>query len=177
MAQVDPASRSEALQLLQSLGASHRLLRHGEIVSEVATAISDILTRLQVQHDRLLVIVGAALHDVGKIVLPQELEGDGNRHEAEGEILLLQHGLSSKLARVCRTHGAWDDKTVAFEERLIALADHIWKGTRDEHLESLVTKTVAELLKISDWEAFVLLDVELERIASDATNRLARSQS
>ena len=63
MALPEPASRAEALDLLRALGASHRLIRHGEIVSEVANEISNALARLGVASDQVLVVVGAALHD------------------------------------------------------------------------------------------------------------------
>lgn len=172
----DPRSLVEALNLLRSLGAPPRLVLHGEIVSEVAAAISHTTTRLGVTHDELFVVVGAALHDAGKIAHPEELTGTGREHEPAGEQLLLQHGLSPRLAKVCRTHGSWDQEAVSLEELLIAMADHLWKGTRGEQIERLVIDHVATRLGLDRWETFLRLDPVFEQIAADAPSRLARAR-
>ena len=83
--------------------------------------------------------------------------------------------MSPRLARVCRTHGAWDGPEVTVEERLIALADGLWWGRRDERLESLVGADVALQLGVDRWRAFLTLDPELEQIAAGAPSRLARA--
>src|SRR5690349_10343281 len=65
---------ADALALLRELGGSPRLLRHHELVLEAAVAITDALARkLGARFDAGLVQVGAALHDVGKLVHPDEL--------------------------------------------------------------------------------------------------------
>ena len=58
-----------ALGLLERLGAPHRLVRHHALVAEAAQQILDDLGDLARGVDRELVLVGAALHDAGKILL------------------------------------------------------------------------------------------------------------
>lgn len=173
----DPISTADALELLRQLGAPPRLMRHGELVSQVATQISDAFSRLGVVHNGILVATGAALHDAGKIVHPNELQGLGSNHEAAGEQLLLSRGLSAKLSRICRTHGQWEGTEVSFDERLVALADHVWKGTRNESLEKLVMQDVARRLGIEPWEVFLEIDPQLEQIAAGASVRVASART
>ena len=172
----DPSSREEALHLLRALGAKPRLVLHGATVSEVAVEVSTLLTRLGVKIDEVLVVTGAVLHDAGKIIHPEELDGPGRRHEDAGERLLQAHGVSPRLARVCRTHGAWDGPEVTLEEQIVALGDNLWCGRRTERLESLVGEAVSSQLGLDRWEAFLKLDPEYERIAAGASDRLARAQ-
>ena len=173
----EPRSREEALHLLRGLGAPTRLFRHGEIVSEVAVEIATVLTRLGVPVDEVFAAVGAALHDAGKISHPEEMTGPGHEHEEGGERLLIAQGVSLRLARVCRTHGAWDGPEVTVEERLIALADNLWRGRREERLEGLVVDDVACQLGVDRWQAFLMLESALDRIAAGASARLARAQA
>lgn len=172
----DPSSAQAALALLRSLGAPQRLVMHGEIVSEVATHISCDLSKLGVEHDTALVVAGAALHDIGKIIYSEELYHPGREHEAAGERLLLDNGLSATLARVCRAHGKWDEAATSLEELLIAVADHLWKGTRCEQLEMLIIAEVSKRLLIDRWDAFLRLDPVFERIAAGGVERLARAK-
>jgi hypothetical protein len=173
----DPKSVSAALDFLRSLGAPPRLIRHSEIVAEVAVQISSGLTRLDVKHDEAFIAVAAALHDAGKIVHREELTGPGRLHESAGEKYLLSHDISPRLARVCRTHGSWNGAHVTLEEHLIALADHIWKGTRGEQIEKLIVEDVAARLCVDGWEALLMLDPELEKIAAAGSERLARARA
>jgi len=175
MTHTDPADRHAALQLLRELGAPQRLVRHGEIVSEVAALISDMMSRHGVEHDAALVVVGAVLHDAGKVIHPEELVGPGGEDGAAGERLLLHHGLSARLARVCRTHGSWDLGDIELEDLLVALADHLWKGERGDEIERLIVERVAPRLRITRWEAFLRLDPVFEEIAADGPARLARA--
>jgi hypothetical protein len=65
---------------------------------------------------------------------------------------------------------------VSFEELLVALADKLWKGKREQALEKKVIETAAAKLGRGFWDVFVELDTCFERIASDGTERLARSE-
>lgn len=171
-----PTSRDEAITLLRLLGAKPRLIRHGEIVSEIAEQLSRVMSCHGIEHDGTLVMVGAALHDAGKVVHPEELEQPGRQHETAGERLLLERGVSPTLARCCRTHGSWDAEGVSFEEMMIALADHIWKGSRSERLELFVVDEVARRLGIERWDAFLIVDPEIETIADSGAARLAQAR-
>jgi len=49
--------------------------------------------------DRRRILLGAALHDVGKVVHPNEMSAPGHEHEAAGEQLLLERGVEAEVAR------------------------------------------------------------------------------
>jgi len=170
-----PASVPAALNLLKSLDGPPLLIRHCEIVAEVAWMLSDSMVNLGVPHDSVLVMVGAALHDAGKILYPEELEGPGNRHEAAGEALLIANGVSIAIARACRTHGSIVNDSLSLEQLLVMAADHLWKGTRRDEIEARIIDMAAGMLSVPRWEAFLLLDPVFESIAAGGTERLARA--
>jgi hypothetical protein len=152
------------------------LTRHGEIVAESAAQLSAALTKLGVTHDAAVVIVAAVLHDAGKIIHPEELDGPGNKHEAAGERLLIEQGCSPALACICRSHGQWDSDDLSIEEVIVALADAVWKGERADQLEKLLIEHVSGQLNLDKWKAFLLLDSVVEHIADGAEERLARAR-
>lgn len=161
-----------ALALLDRLGAPPRLVRHHELVVEAARAILDGLGALVQGVDAQLVLVGAALHDAGKIVHPHEMDGPGNRHEPDGRALLSEHGVG-EAARFCVTHARWAQAEVELEDLLVALADKLWKGKRVAELERRVIEGLAT--GQSFWDVFVRADAVFERVAAGADDRLARS--
>lgn len=94
------ASAESYFELLSDLGASPWLLRHHELVVEAARLLCDRLERdLGLEFDRHAVLVGAALHDVGKIVHPEETQAPGHEHEAAGRDLLTRYGVPPNVAR------------------------------------------------------------------------------
>jgi hypothetical protein len=115
------------------------------------------------------------IHDAGKILHPMELTAKGNHHEPDGERLLLSHGVDPRLARCCRSHARWQEMTVSLEEILIALADTLWKGKRNDQLENMVIDQIAKQLSKDRWDLFIELDSCFEMIASAGEDRLARS--
>jgi hypothetical protein len=167
---VTPESR-----LLVELGASPWLVRHHELVVEAATILCDRLRDAGVVFDREQVLAGAALHDAGKIVHPEEMSVAGSEHEAAGERLLIEHGVEPSLARFCVTHAAWERPDLALEDLLVALADKLWKGKRIDELEQRVAAVIAERTQREPWEIFDVLDAICEAIADDGPSRLARS--
>jgi hypothetical protein len=115
----------EAVTLLHHLHAPPRLVAHLRLVHDVAT---QLVAGLQQTYPTLAlqsaeVLFGAATHDSGKIVHPEELSQPGHQHEAAGELLLLQHGVPPHLARFARTHAAWHHPDTSLEDLLVALAD------------------------------------------------------
>lgn len=170
-----PANRHEALALLRELGAPPRLYRHAELVGEAADQLLAGLKRFSAQIDEDYVRVGVALHDVGKSLHPAELLGPGHNHEPDGERLLLSHGATPDVARVCRSHAQWDTAAETLEELLIALSDKLWKGARVERLENLVIDRLAQSLQKDRWDCFTELDTLFEDVAATADSRLARS--
>lgn len=166
----------EALRLIRTLRASPRLVAHLLIVHEVAATILEGLAAAwpTVPVDRLAVLIGAATHDLGKARYPDELSGPGRRHENEGPALLAAHGLDPACARFARTHGQWAaDPASPLEDLLVALADTIWKGTRNTHLENAVVQHLAAASGEAPWQVFLTLDDILQPIAEAADQRLA----
>ncbi|HEY1547401.1 MAG TPA: HD domain-containing protein [Kofleriaceae bacterium] len=166
----------DALQLLAELGAAPWLVRHHELVLEAATTLCDRLRRdLRLAFDREQILVGAALHDAGKIVHPEEMSAPGNRHELAGEALLIDHGVAPTLARFCVTHASWAEPGIAIEDLLVALADKLWKGKRDDELERRVAEVIGGITNREAWAVFDPLDSICETIAAGGPDRLARS--
>jgi hypothetical protein len=160
----------DALRLLVELGASPWLVRHHELVLEAAVVLCD---RVPLAFDRAEVLVGAALHDVGKLVHPEEMSEPGSAHEAAGQRLLVERGVAPTLARFCVTHAAWQG--AAIEDLLVALADKLWKGKRVDDLERVVADAIVRETGRERWAVFSELDAICESIAAGGPARLARS--
>ncbi len=168
--------RNEALALVRELGAPPRLVRHVELVGEAGDAILKAVAALDVRVDVARVEAGIVFHDVGKIRHPSELDEPGHAHEETGQRMLLEEGVSPELARSCVSHARWADEGVTLEERLVALADKLWKGKRETALEELVVEAVARRSGGDRWSVFTSLDEAFEKIAAGADDRLARSR-
>jgi len=167
---------ARTLQLLAELGASAWLVRHHELVLEAAVLLCDRLHReLALAFDRELVLVGAAVHDAGKILHPDETRAEGHEHEAAGERLLRDHGVPTTIARFCVTHASWDAPNATLEDLLVALADKLWRGKRIDDLEHRTAHLIARNTKREPWEIFDVLDTICDAIAADGPARLARS--
>lgn len=168
-----------AQRLCEVLAAPRRLTTHLVLVHDCAFRILDSLpAKLRsIEIDREAVLFGAATHDLGKTMHPDELTGPGNRHEDDGPELLQRHGVTPNLARFARTHGRWQqDDRLAIEDLLVALADHIWKGSRCDELETRVANEISIAAKVGQWEAFAAMDEVLTEIAAEADGRLAWQQ-
>lgn len=166
----------DAYRFLQDLGAPDRLLLHSQLVCEVAEKIAEQISNSGVIINKRLVLLGAVLHDAGKICHPEELEGAGNRHEEAGESLLVEYGIAPDIARCCRSHGQWQTMNCSLEEYLIAISDTVWKGKRDSELEKRIGDIITERTGRDMWEVLIELDTLFESIASDGQKRLLRSQ-
>lgn len=161
---------------LRENGASERLLQHATLVGEASEALIQQFQRRGINLDATVVRVGAALHDTGKIVHPEELNARGNRHEGAGKELLLRCGCDPALARICVSHAQWQNLGCSLEELIIALADNLWKGKRNEALEARVVETVAQLLAEEKWAVFCELDTCFEAIAAKGAESLQATQ-
>lgn len=166
--------KHSARQNLEDWGASGALLRHTDLVCEVATQVASTLKKSGVTLDEDRICAGAILHDAGKIIHPEELIQSGHRHENAGQQLLLQKGVAPELARFCVSHRDWK-KADILEELVVALADRLWKGKRDHELEEQVIGAVATQIQRESWSVFLALDASFEMIANDADQRLRRS--
>jgi hypothetical protein len=170
-------SATEALQWLTDRGAHPWLVRHHELVLEAAEALLDGLERrLQLRVDRDVVSIAAALHDAGKTLHPREMREPGHAHEAAGERLLLDAGMDERIARVAVTHASWSEPRAELEDRLVALADKLWKGKRDEGLEATLLDEIAARTGQDRWTVFDAFDSLCEEVANEGPDRLRRSE-
>ena len=67
--------------LNQSRRRHRSLPRHAQLVGEAADSLIVEYREPGVEFDASLIELGAAIHDAGKIVHPEELSGPGSRHE------------------------------------------------------------------------------------------------
>lgn len=170
---------SEAEALLRRLGASSRLVAHLTLVHDVACMLTARLDAVwpMLTYDRAAVRLGAALHDIGKVVHPEELTHPGHAHELAGERLLYAHSFPEALARFARTHQQWaDDPAAQPEDLLVAVADQWWRGKRDDQLEAAVRRWIAIETGATLWQVFATLDDIAADITAEADVRLAWQQ-
>jgi hypothetical protein len=170
---------TEVVQLLVRLSAPPRLAAHLRLVHDVAGQLVDYLASGQPDLivDRDAVMFGAATHDVGKVIHPEELSGPGSAHERAGYELLIAEGVPHELARFARTHGDWSASGLTVEDHLVTLADKIWKAKRVPGLEDLVVDHITMATGAERWEAFMALDEVLEHLAGGSDQRLTFQSS
>lgn len=168
-------TKKDAIELLKELGASSKLIKHVELVSEAGEQIINKLEQNNIEFDKNYVRIGIIVHDVGKTLYPSELKEKGNRHEEAGEKLLLEKGVEAKIARCCRSHAQWNEMECSLEELLVALSDNLWKGSRKIELENLVINRLSVLFNCDYWDLFIEFDSFFEFVASDGFARLQRS--
>ncbi len=171
---------AEVTDLLERLPAPPpRLAAHLRLVHDVALQLTATLQRdyPDLTFDREAVLFGAATHDIGKVVHPDELTGPGSAHEPAGRALLLAHDVPERLARFAGTHGSWSDPDRTLEDLLVSVADKVWKGKRVAALEARLGDHVAAATGEPAWQAFMGLDDVLGALAADADQRLAFQNS
>lgn len=165
----------DVARFLESQNAPMRLVRHLRIVHDTCWrllgAIDTQFPPLSI--DRNSITVGAAIHDVGKILHQTELFGSGRKHEQDGEQYLVEHGFPTEVARFARTHGSWSkDPNLTLEDLIVSLSDAIWKGSRIPDLEAMVATSIATKTGLEAWDAYSRLDSILTTIARDADERI-----
>ena len=162
---------------LRSQQAPERLLKHHQLVVEAA---KEIIVGLKNNFPDLdcnyqQVLLGSAIHDAGKIIFTEEICAGGNNHELAGEKLLIELGIPANIARFCRTHACWNDSGNTLEDLLVALADTLWKGCRNEQLEQIAIAKISSSIQKDFWDIFILADSLFEEISDRGTDRLNRS--
>ena len=161
---------AEADRLCGDLRAPRRLVLHLQLVHHVAR---ELVASMDGQVpgaiiDPEVVGLGAATHDLGKVIHPEELANPGSLHEEAGRILLEKHGVPPHLARFAPTHGQWHGNS-PLEDLLVALADHTAVGKHSDGLERLVVARLTGLSGTRAWRLSAWLDdvvtAERERCA------------
>ena len=167
-----PAS---ARELLIRLDAPPRLAAHLRAVHDVAAQLLDWLAARcpGVTVDAATVLMGSALHDIGKVVHSSELSGPGSAHEAAGYELLRAHDVPEEVARIARDHADWRRDDLPLEALIVSLADKAWKDQRVVDLEQRVVERITAATGEAPWRVFADLDDVLTRIGEDAPRRLA----
>jgi hypothetical protein len=166
----------EAEMLLARLGAPARLVAHLTLVHSSAATLVGRLSKAWpcLAVDRASVLLGAAVHDVGKVVHPEELKRSGKAHETAGEALLLREGFGPSVARLARTHGRHDaEGDLAIEDLLVILADAVWKGARRPAVEERLCREIARACHEETWRVYATLDEILAALTAGAEERLA----
>ena len=166
-------SKEDVYALYRMLDAPVRLIQHVKLVGAVADELITELKEIGITLDENLIRLGAACHDAGKIQHKNELDESGSMHETAGEELLLESGIPAVIARFCRSHAQFESMETSYEELVVALADKLWKGKREEILELKVIDLTATNLGQDRWDLFERMDAIFERIAADGDKRLA----
>ena len=162
-------------KLLRVVDAPPRLIAHLRVVHDAALTITAGIAVHwpNLSYDKQAVLAGAAMHDIGKIIYTNELTEPGDEHEIVGPDLLVQHDVPAHYARFARTHGQWKrDQAATLEDLLVALADTIWKGSRDSTLETRISKTIALLNNEEAWSVFLKLDDLISEVVETADERV-----
>lgn len=165
---------SQAEALLLQTKSPPRLRAHLSLVHDVACQLTAKISAAwpNIVFDKQAVHLGAATHDIGKVVHVHELSEPGHEHEEAGQTLLLKHGWSQQSARFAVTHARGLDPTAQLEDLLVATADNIWKGKRNPALDQSLTTKIAALSTQEPWQVWLSLDDILSALAEPAAERL-----
>lgn len=165
----------EVSDLLEIYDAPQRLIRHLTLVHSTAFYLVEEFKNKweNLQVNQTEVLFGAATHDIGKVIITDEIYKKGKQHEAEGLKLLIQHGFSNTKARFTKTHGNWNVPNLTLEDLLVCLADNVWKGKRIPELEECITKSISKATNSDFWEVFVEIETILEKIIVGSDERIA----
>lgn len=159
---------SDALRWLVSAGAHPWLVRHHELVLEAA---EQLVAQLKFPFDSGHVLLGAAVHDAGKVLHPNEMSAAGHEHEAAGERMLLAAGFAPHIARVCVTHASWSERVRVSKIVWSRSPTNSGRGKRDDALERAIVTELG-----GGWAVFQEFDALCEEIADSGLARLKRSE-
>ncbi|CAM1365133.1 HD domain-containing protein [Tenacibaculum xiamenense] len=165
----------EVKKLLAQFDTPQRLIKHLTIVNSTAFFIIEelkkVLPNLVLNEKEIL--FGASTHDIGKVIVTDELYKKGNKHESEGFRILTDLGYNKKESRFTITHGDWKSPDLNIEDLLVCLSDKIWKGKRIDELEERITTEISKLIKADFWDVSMKLESILEKIILGSDDRIA----
>jgi putative nucleotidyltransferase with HDIG domain len=166
----------EALRILQQVSAPPRLLAHLVLVHDAACTLIDRFSVAfpAARFNADLVRFGAAIHDIGKTVHPEELTQSGQHlHQSSGLELLESLGVPHQRARFAWTHGNWNGEKITLEDLIVALADKSWKGKRVDALETRVADFLSAATGRPTWDCRSKLAEILQDLSRHADQKLA----
>lgn len=148
-----------------------QLTRHLEMVYETAGLLLKEFDTYFDEPDRIdhdLVLMGAAVHDLGKVFHPAEVTGYGNEHETLPVVMaLIDAGIDPRAAYFAKLHSE-RAITKDLNVLLVCLADTTWNGGRDTDLEL----KIAEVMGGEVWHHVTRLDGICERVGRKGPKRL-----
>ena len=63
---------------------------------------------------------------------------------------LIERGFPPEVARFARSHDCWgEDPQATLDDLIVALADEVWKGRRNDHLKSRLIQSLADRSMVS----------------------------
>ena len=146
-------SREQAIELLRENHCSPIVIRHCEVVTELALEITDKLEKKGLKVDRELVEVGALLHDIGRS------KSHGVDHGVVGANIASSLGLPEVLVRIIMSHvggGITADEAkrfgwpkgvyvpVTLEEKIVSYADKLIDKSKRVPVELEIKKLQME---------------------------------
>jgi uncharacterized protein len=156
-------SREQAIGILRENHCPPVVIRHCEVVAELATEIADKLTKKGLKINRDLVEVGALLHDLGRS------KAHGVNHGFIGAKIAESAGLPEPVVRIIKRHvggGITAEEAEAFG----------WP--KDVYAPvTLEEKIVSYADKLIDKSKRVSIDLEIERLQvehKDAAERVRK---
>ena len=142
-------SREQAIELLRENHCSPKVIRHCELVAELALEIADKLEKKGLKVDRELVEVGALLHDIGRS------KSHDVDHGVVGANIAISLGLPESLVRIIKSHvggGITADEAkefgwpkgvyvpVTLEEKIVSYADKLIDQSKRVPIELEIKK-------------------------------------
>ncbi|TGC07916.1 HDIG domain-containing metalloprotein [Methanolobus halotolerans] len=137
-------SHSQALTILGDSGCSKKVIAHCIAVSSLATRIGKELLSRGEKPDLELIGIGGLLHDLGRA------KTHGMMHAVEGARMAEEMNLDPQLVQIIKKHigaGITPDEAMelglpeddympdTLEEKIVAHADNLTKGTRKITIE------------------------------------------
>ncbi|EQA45433.1 HD domain protein [Leptospira broomii serovar Hurstbridge str. 5399] len=151
-------SQKDAFILLEKLSVSKSLISHHKIVLQTAEEmLNQLPISIKNSIDSNLVMIGASIHDIGKVLFPNEESEPGSFHELAGKRLLLSLGIPLEISRFSMIHST-KIQSSTIEEIVVRLADVIWTGSRDFESELALAYRLSIKLEINFWYLFSQLN-------------------
>ena len=146
-------SREQAIELLRETNCPPRVIRHCELVAELALEIADKIEKKGLKVDRELVEVGAILHDLGRS------KSHDVDHGVVGADIAASLGLPESLIKIIKCHvggGITADEAESFgwpkseylpvtlEEKIVSYADKLIDQSKRVPIELEIKKLQME---------------------------------